>query len=641
MGQPEQAEDNQVTAVKPTRGTGRGDWSLTVAYRHLLTMMPVATVVQFILSVTAAIIGVAVPLLLGRTVAALSAGGRRGPLIWALVLVLALLVAEVVSSVQSLLQEFMKRRIEKDAKLRTGLAFVRGPSLRSAEKPDQQGTAKRILESMWNLAGGLVDSVTHLPQTIVALIGSTIAVGVVFSWPFAAGLCLAVIVQAVMNSRVVASQLDLWGGMTEAQKHAHYAADLATDTGAKELRIFGLNHYLVERYTEHQLTAMRPWWRRRWAYSGQQTAVAGLRVAIMVGALAWAAHLVQTGRMDVGQLTATAALILAFGYIDVWGVATLTSGARRVKWLEEISPRSDVAALAQIQVREDRSPAATINPAPQITFDEVSFAYPSRPDRAVLQDLTWQLPAGEATALVGVNGAGKSTLVKLLTGGHRPTRGQILVDGVNLARLTDEELSAWQRRIAPITQDFLRLPLAAGDNVNLGSGQLWSGLMDGTDRPHSALDQLAQRAGLVDLIERLPQGWATVLDKTFTGGTDLSGGEWQRIGLARALRAVDAGAGLLVLDEPAAALDVESESRLVNNYLDLAARATSLLISHRFSVVRPVPHIAVLDGGQITETGDHESLMAAHGEYARLFAMQASRYLDEPDGAELDDRQES
>jgi ABC-type multidrug transport system fused ATPase/permease subunit len=316
-----------------------------------------------------------------------------------------------------------------------------------------------------------------------------------------------------------------------------------------------------------------------------------------------------------------------------------------LRWLEELARAGagELSLAADARgtgrpttgaVLRPRTPAPLVvsAPAPTIVFEDVTFRYPTA-RTPVLDGLTMTLSGGGAAALVGVNGAGKSTLVKLLAGGYRPQRGRVLIDGVDLGRLDDEELAAWQRRVAPITQDFIRLPLPAGDNVELGAGQIWAGRVDLETWPGSAdllttgLDSMAARAGIDDLVARLPAGWRTPLDKTIPGGVDLSGGEWQRIGLARALRAVAAGAQVLVLDEPAAALDVAAEARLVDGYLELADRVTSLVISHRFSVVRPVPLIYVLEGGRIVEAGSHEKLMDAGGRYHTMFSLQASRYV--------------
>jgi ATP-binding cassette subfamily B protein len=248
----------------------------------------------------------------------------------------------------------------------------------------------------------------------------------------------------------------------------------------------------------------------------------------------------------------------------------------------------------------------------------------------VLRDLDLTIHAHEALALVGVNGAGKSTLVKLLGGVYKPTTGRITVDGVDLAEL---DLSAWQRRIAAVVQDFLRFPLSVTDNVVFGA-------VERAD-DEVALVKVARESGIDDVVRRLPAGWDTVLDKTFDGGVDLSGGEWQRIALARALFAVHAGAGVLVLDEPAAALDVRAEAELVERYLELTSGVASLIISHRFSVVRDADRICVLADGRITEDGTHEQLLDRGGTYATLFRLQAERYLtsevpDHPESEVLD-----
>jgi ATP-binding cassette subfamily B protein len=263
-------------------------------------------------------------------------------------------------------------------------------------------------------------------------------------------------------------------------------------------------------------------------------------------------------------------------------------------------------------------------PAREIRFENVSFRYPGS-DVDVLRDLDLTIRAHEALALVGVNGAGKSTLVKLLGGAYKPTTGRITVDGVDLSEL---DLKAWQRRIAAIVQDFLRFPLSVTDNVVFGA-------VERAD-DEVALAKVARESGIDDVVRGLPDGWDTVLDKTFDGGVDLSGGEWQRIALARALFAVHAGAGVLVLDEPAAALDVRAEAELVERYLELTSGVASLIISHRFSVVRNADRICVLADGRITEDGTHEQLLEKGGTYAAMFRLQAERYVrtsasDEPE----------
>ncbi len=186
-----------------------------------------------------------------------------------------------------------------------------------------------------------------------------------------------------------------------------------------------------------------------------------------------------------------------------------------------------------------------------------------------------------------------------------------------------DALGVWQRRIAVVVQDFAHYPLGLADNVTLGRGRL-----DVAD-PRAEVGPLLDDVDLWDLAEG-DDAWGTVLDPSFEGGRDVSGGQWQRIALARALYAVRAGAGALVLDEPASALDVRAEARLVEHHLALTAGLTSLVVSHRFSVVRPVPRIIVLEHGRIVEDGGHDRLMAHGGRYAAMFTRQSSRLVGGP-----------
>ena len=235
-----------------------------------------------------------------------------------------------------------------------------------------------------------------------------------------------------------------------------------------------------------------------------------------------------------------------------------------------------------------------------------------------LQEVSLSVDRGETVCIIGANGAGKTTLVKLLCRLYEPTAGRLTVDGSDLAGV---DHAAWRGRVAAIFQDFARYQLSARENVAMGAPHL----AGDTER----LREAARRAGALGVIEGLPRGWETVLSRAYTGGVDLSGGEWQRIALARALFAVEGGARILILDEPTAHLDVRAEAEIYDRFLELTAGLTTVVISHRFSTVRRANRIVVLEEGRVVEQGTHDQLVAAHGQYARLFRLQAERFADE------------
>jgi len=611
-------------------------------YRYGYRLAPAASIVICLASVVTAALSIAAPLLVGQIIGRLAdvAGGLMDAtfVVFLAFLLLTIPLSNVVGLVSETFVEKLEALGERDILLRVGLALSSEPSLRTLDDPDIATRLAKVRSRQWEIRAGVRNAQGQLITQVLGLAGSAIALSIVLSWWVAVLMVVGAVVEALFFRHTVHAQMDVWSGQTEDQKHARYAFEQGMGKSAKEVRVFGLAGYLRGRHWDNMTAALAPYWHTRWRQSGISLLIGGGRVAVTVGALAYAGSQAGRGELTLTALATALPLILTVGSADMWMIGMVERAATTLAWLDDLSPRGPLlhlddpvptrpATTSSARDARDAEPARSSAP-PSVTFEDVRFAYPGA-HREILRDLTFEVPAGRAVALVGVNGAGKSTLVKLLAGGYRPTRGRVLVDGVDLASFDVDELRGWQRRVAPITQDFIRLPLSAGDNVELGTGHVWAGRIDAAVWPDThALDDTARRAGITELIDRLPGGWTTPLDKTLPHGTDLSGGEWQRIGLARALRAVEVGAGLLVLDEPAVALDVEAEARLVAGYLDLTGQVTSLVISHRFSVVRPVPIICVLEHGRIVEQGGHDELMKLGGRYRTMFSLQASRYVD-------------
>jgi ATP-binding cassette subfamily B protein len=330
---------------------------------------------------------------------------------------------------------------------------------------------------------------------------------------------------------------------------------------------------------------------------------------LVLGLLGWDGA---SGAISLGALVVYLRAVAGLGVLATLGAANnvIAQGFAAVPSILELERLTQPVPGPPLA----KTPAQA--PEREIRFDRVSFTYAGA-KTPVLQAFDLTIPAGTSMALVGPNGAGKTTLVKLLARLYDPTEGAVRIDGVDLRTIDPCD---WQRRIAAIFQDFLRYGLPARDNVGFG------GVAIAADQ--QALERAAAKAGILDRIEALPAGWDTPLSRHFTGGADLSGGEWQRVALARALFAVEAGARVLILDEPTANLDVRAEAELYDRFLDLTKGLTTLLISHRFSTVRRADCICVLEGGAVVELGSHEALMAKGGRYAEMFALQSSRFID-------------
>ncbi|MDG4830672.1 ATP-binding cassette domain-containing protein [Solwaraspora sp. WMMD1047] len=415
-------------------------------------------------------------------------------------------------------------------------------------------------------------------------------------------------------------------GQSDALRRAEYLRDLAiTAPAAKEIRIWGMLDWLLGRYRSTWRAAIEPIWRQRRPRRGAVFGTTGTIVAVNAlsyGLLVWAAIRGDLGLAALAVYTQALAMANSYTAFDDHN-AILSFAAITVPKVLDLDDRLTPAPAA------DPDPVRTVPaefPAREIRASGVRFRYPGATEEAV-RDLDLTIDVGRSLAIVGENGAGKTSLVKLLCGLYRPTAGTISADGHDLADLAP---AAWRSRVSVLFQDFTRYHLSAADNIGMGAPEL------AADR--ARLRAAAERAGALPLIEGLPQGWDTILSPEYSGGVDLSGGQWQRIAMARAFFAVEAGARVLILDEPTAALDVRAEAELYERFLELTAGLTTILVSHRFSTVRRADRIIVLDRGTVVEDGTHSDLLALDGRYATMFRLQAARFVDDPAPGRPDER---
>ena len=389
----------------------------------------------------------------------------------------------------------------------------------------------------------------------------------------------------------------------EAQRHADYAYRLAVDAPAsKELRLFGLAGWTIDRFRRHR----RRLHDLRWQATKlrERPVVASLVIVTVANALVfWSMAVdVNAGALALDRMVTFASVAIATSMIAFGGLSWALDGAS--------APAAAVLRLRQSMAPKGRlsrgSKSATNMPGREIRFRDVRFAYPTVPGEIVLDGLDLTIPAGSSLAIVGQNGAGKTTLAKLLCRLYEPTRGTIEVDGVDLRAL---ELDSWRQRVTAVFQDFVRFELPLRDNVAPAGA------------PEDLIRAALADAGAADLAEL-----DTVMARGYDGGTDLSGGQWQRVALARALAAVAQGAGVVLLDEPTAQLDVRGEAEIFERILRATRSTTTILISHRFSTVRQAERICVLEHGRVIELGSHDELMALGGRYRTMFDLQAQRF---------------
>jgi len=394
----------------------------------------------------------------------------------------------------------------------------------------------------------------------------------------------------------------------EAQRHADYTYRLAVEPpAAKELRLFGLADWVVDRFRARRRRLFELRWeatrlRERPVVWSLLLVVAANMVVFVSLASAAADGRLALDRLVMFASAAVGTSAIAFGGLS-WALDGAAAPAAAVLRLQHAM--DPAGALSQTGHR-----SAAGLPAQAIRFRHVTFAYPAARE-PVLADFDLTIPAGSSLAIVGQNGAGKTTIAKLLCRLYDPQGGAIEVDGVDLR---DVEVDGWRSRVTAVFQDFIRFELSLRDNVAPAGAP--------EDVIHAALAE-AGGSRLANL--------DTILARGYAGGTDLSGGQWQRVALARALCAVRLGAGLVLLDEPTAQLDVRGEAEIFERVLAATRHATTILISHRFSTVRHADRICVLEQGKVVELGTHDELIAASGRYRTMFDLQASRFGDEAD----------
>lgn len=532
-----------------------------------------------------------------------------------------LVVQEVVASIKSLVGTDLYRRYDEYLLGRVMRGTLAPPRLGLFEDPELAAKTDRAVRIARFGPGELVSGLSTQWTAQAQGLAATVLVATV--WPVAA-LVLA-LMWIVVGRQMRADYYRANPFWADPLRRARYYKQLAVmPTWAKEVRIFGLDGWLGERFGGHWTAVMDELWRAR--RTDQRVMALMLVIVLIVNAVivVLAARAALNGTLSIGPLTVLVQGLFAMPMIgsrdgDVW----IENGA---------VPVPDVLTFEQAIASEQAIPLGTRTaadlPTHAIQFEGVRFTYPSR-DIPVYDGLDLTIEAGQSLAIVGLNGSGKTTLIKLLTGLEMPQAGRIVVDGVDLAAL---DPLAWRRQVAAIFQDFVRYELPAQDNIGFGA-------VETLHEPGSEqrIFTAAQRAGAEGILAELPNGLPTPLSRRFVGGVDLSGGQWQRIALARAMTAVEAGARVLVLDEPTAHLDVRAEADLYNRFLDITRGLTTIVISHRFSTVRRADRIVVLDGGRITEDGSHDELVAAGGQYAQLFQTQAMRYGDVTAEQEQDD----
>jgi ATP-binding cassette subfamily B protein len=589
---------------------------------------PRLTAVLAVLTVVSAVLPLGVAYVGKEIMDAVVAHDGRLTLHWVLA-ELALVAAQaLVLRTLGLVRQLLGARLGLDINVRI-LEKALTLELRHFEDPDFYDRLTRARREASSRPISVVTESFQLIQNILTLAGY-VGLLVRFSGWAVLGLIAAAIPATVAEMRfsALAFRLRNWRS-PDSRRLMYLEYVLANDDHAKEVKLFGIGPLLLDRYRtlgetfyleDRKLAVQRAGWGTGLSLVG----TGAFYVCYALMAVATAA-----GRLTLGLMTlyivafrqgqqAFQSILAAIGgmYEDNLYMSNLFEylaiPTGRAVPPSEVQPLPPGSAPRTRGTLEDPPPAERPGSEDGIRFEDVGFRYPGSETWA-LRHVSLFIPRGQSLALVGQNGAGKTTFIKLLTRLYEPTEGRILLDGKDL-RLWDE--GRLRQRIGVIFQDFNQYQFRFRENVGFGSVEHVE------DQPR--LERAVDRGGADEVLKALPSGLETPLGRWFKEGTELSGGQWQKVALARAFMREEAD--ILVLDEPTAALDAEAEHAIFERFRQLARGRTTLLISHRFSTVRRAERIVVIEHGEIVEQGTHEELMALGHRYAHLFTLQAKGY---------------
>lgn len=529
---------------------------------------------------------------------------------WLIATVAAMLIQPVAVNLLTWLGEAHQAAVTRDQHARLAAVANAPHGIAHLEDPEMSGRIAGVLGDIRGQFG--LTCIGEVWRSIYVRSTGIAAVLILARWSWVAAAVLVLL--QWMSGRAFTAYLtqlqrDLLDNASHQGRRAHYLQRLLLEKSVgKEVRLFALTDHLLRWHETIWRAAQLGIESRR--NKALRPALAASCVVIVGTALvvAWLAHDAWQGAVTTAVLVAALQAISAMTAFGPLG-DTSSQAVRARVFAAAVSDLETTTELTETSVTTPAPADSTPGRAAEIEVDGVSFVYPGR-DTPVFRHLSLHIPAGQSVAVVGVNGVGKSTLIKLLAGLHRPTAGSLRVDGRD--PYVDDSA---RRRVAVIFQDFVRYHLSLRENVLLG-------VPGGTDDDARSALQAAAARDVYDRVGSLD----TPLDPGYVGGTDLSGGQWQRVALARAFAAVAAGAGVLVLDEPTAALDVRVEAEIFEHFLESTRGMTTILVSHRLSSVRHADRIVVLGPEGVVEDGSHDELLAAAGQYAEMFNLQASRF---------------